>query len=274
MLKGQWCRLENPGRVCYANSVVQSILSSSIVKKSIHNTKTPASAQLENIILDWKNNNIGSVVKLLSYVHKKFIHGEHDAHEFFTSLIDIAKIEEPFTGFYKCGLKCSTCKHNSWHKEPFTSVLLEVHSGERMDIASAIIKHCNPEPITDWKCGKCGNSSGSKRIVLDEFPGCLAIALKRYEAVDGKLKKVRTPVKFPRWMCIRKSGKKYAYRLKAVISHYGGLTGGHYVSNVLRYTDDDKIAWFGIDDDIVQQVNEETVLDQKTSAVMLFYSSV
>jgi ubiquitin C-terminal hydrolase len=245
-----------------------------MAKKSIHQAKTPAANDLENIIVDWKSGNISNVLKLLSHIGGIFVHGEHDAHEFFTALLDIAKIEDPFTGFYKCGLKCFACKQHSWHKEPFTSVILEVHPGTKMDIASAIIKHCDSEPLSDWKCEKCKATAGTKRIILDGFPHCLAIALKRYEAVDGKLKKVRTSVKFPRWMAIRKSGKKYSYHLKAVISHYGGLNGGHYISFVLRYTDGEEIAWFGIDDDVSQRVSESFVLDQKTSAVMLFYSSV
>jgi len=58
------------------------------------------------------------------------------------------------------------------------------------------------------------------------------------------------------------------YELYGVVSHSGGMKGGHYVSYVSRYIEGVK-RWFYISDSHVSEIKEEKL--QQVEAYLLFY---
>lgn len=121
------------------------------------------------------------------------------------------------------------------------------------------------------KCNKLRNGIKYSRVMA--LPEMLCVHLKRFRHDLSYSSKIASPVHFPLTgldmkQYIHKECKSEIsiYDLTAVICHHGTVGGGHYTSYAKH---EPTGKWFEFDDQLVTQVNAESV--QNCEAYVLFY---
>ncbi|RKO89555.1 hypothetical protein BDK51DRAFT_18406, partial [Blyttiomyces helicus] len=105
----------------------------------------------------------------------------------------------------------------------------------------------------------------SKRYLIHTHPQTLVLHLKRFHQTGpyGRTKKIESHVAFERVIDVAAS--ETLYTLRGIVSHSGGLFGGHYVA----YVDVGGDRWMYCSDSRVKEVAWEEV--RKVQAYLLFY---
>jgi len=119
------------------------------------------------------------------------------------------------------------------------------HNQGGMRLGICLDEFCKEQQLKDagWRCPKCKEErEGKQSMGLWRMPDVLMLHLKRFNCSAQWREKIKTRVNFPltglnmkKW-CDKDSPHHYGsdanfvYDLIGVINHYGGMTGGHYVS--------------------------------------------
>lgn len=191
--------IKNIGSSCYANAVVQALISC----RSI----------------DFNFLNIEQLIKEFGFI------GQQDAMEFMLAFIDKYKIDSLFESKWNIGLYCRKC---STIVTKFTDSMIVIGVEKKIcvfnnvkNIANYLIM--NLTSLTDYKCPKCGCSKFCKVSKISHLPKILAIYFLKY---NGKW----NPHQYDSVMNLY--GHKY--ELRSVVHHSGNNGGGHYTCSAVR----------------------------------------
>lgn len=241
---------------------------------------------------------------------------QEDSHEFLRLLIDAMQKScheenetypfKLFRGTVESNVSCSTCRARSSTIDPIEDIGLEVTSNTSRlaDVRSALSTFTHEEPLTGYKCDKCGNiGRATKQSRLASIPPILTLHLKRFRygaeakptfveqnysrrgnrevsqllGASGSAK-IEGHAKFLEifdlkpYLTDELAGKVKSMfcRLFAVIVHAGKNShSGHYVAYVRNLS---KNEWWKMDDSRVTRANNQEVLNAE--AYMLFYRVV
>ncbi|KAJ1962129.1 hypothetical protein GGI12_002833 [Dipsacomyces acuminosporus] len=235
-----------------------------------------------------------AIVARLKLVAKQMRIGrQEDAHEFLRLLVDsfqrsllhgmdpkidrriqeTSLVHQIFGGYLQSQVTCSKCDHDSNTFDPLLDISLDIQSGS--NIAKALRSFTRPEHLVKgnrYKCEKCSKLvDATKQMTVYRLPRILTLQLKRFSIFGGG--KINRYVEFPLHLSMKgytssnsSSPGIFSYSLYAVLVHAGGTSrSGHYYCFVKSPAG----VWYELNDSMVHQVSERTVLKQ--SAYLLFY---
>ncbi|KAI3776666.1 hypothetical protein L1987_46454 [Smallanthus sonchifolius] len=302
--------LINCGNSCYANAVLQCLthtpplyayLLQGLHSKACDKRDWCFTCEFEGLVLKAKNGNSSlSPVRILSQIENigsSLGHGrEEDAHEFLRYAINTLQsvclkeagtnatnalqeettlIGLTFGGYLRSKIQCMKCGGKSERHEQMMDLTVEIE-GNIGTLEEALDKFTHTEMLdgeNKYKCGRCKSyEKAKKKLTLLEAPNVLTIALKRFQS--GKFGKLNKSIHFPEILDMAPymsgtSDRSPVYRLYGVVEHVdmmNAVFSGHYVCYVKNIEN----RWFKIDDNIVKEVDVQSVMTKR--AYMLLYA--
>lgn len=310
--------LLNLGNTCYLNVIIQSMVHNPLVRNYYmsdkHNSeacerKTCMSCEMDRLFTKIYSPDPGPFgpTTILHCLWLNSIElansGQHDAHEFFISMLNQIHATTPgstttnctclvhstFAGQMQSDVECGHCGNVTSISEMMLDISLDLKpmaaqasgtAGGEMTLLSCLKRFTQPEK-TSYKCEKCGKSSNdaTKQLSVRKLPPVLCFQLKRFEHGATSSNKIDKEVRFGATLNMapfssvvaRKGANKnpgpdsmYEYDLLAVVNHEGQMDGGHY-TNFARCHD----RWYRFDDEKVTRSTLQECL--RPSAYMLVY---
>jgi ribosomal protein L37AE/L43A len=125
-----------------------------------------------------------------------------------------------------------------------------------------------------WHCTKCDKSVAAKsQTALWKLPKIMVIQFKRFFLDGLMIIKNDTFVKYPVILDMKEfysgPGDGGRYRLVAVTTHQGSLTGGHYEAKCFV---EGPNKWYNFSDAAVKEIQEQCAISP--NAYMLFYQHI
>lgn len=249
--------LKNDNNICYANSVLQCLLSlpkfTSFIESNDINEITK---RLKKIInkQKWNYNdvyNARGLVDLINHSNQVFeIDIEQDASEFLCVLLD--KIG---TNMFYPKVQTKFIRNECSH---FTEKC-EYEFGNVYSILNSVSESINiSESIDEIYCDVCHEQrSGYKERKIVEHPDYFVVTLERNILANKNKKAIDIDTDLT-------IGEK-CYELKAFIQHKGELNKGHYKA----YCERDR--WYCFNDDDVKEINIGKYLSKNNKVYMIFY---
>lgn len=194
-----------------------------------------------------------------------------------------------FQGILRSKCRCLVCGKTSTTFNPFMYLSLPIPEYDRKGRkgGAVYLQECLDDFVKEevlsgddlWRCSRCKKPQRStKTLTLTKLPPVLLVHLKRFYYQGPFRNRIDTYVEFPLNRLDLTSyvpkqflnpGETFVYNLKGVSSHYGGLSGGHYMAQVRDGPPNSSQTWLNFDDTKVSPINEK---DVKTSAAyILFY---
>jgi ubiquitin C-terminal hydrolase len=225
----------NPGALCYFNSLVQSLLS----LNSLNNTILESKGDSE--LYEMYRNNLKNGIKedftskLLKLLQKNikmekemdFGNMQEDANECLVKLLDAlhsAAVYILFNSLYCNDIYCANCnKYLSTAKEVLPYIVIDRDLKDTEHFTNYLLKHQNAA-IMDYKSGCCQNKARSVYNLLIG-PKVLCILFPKYF--------VKTNYFFPIEFNIH-GIHEIKYNLIAQVEQFGSQNGGHYTTRCLR----------------------------------------
>ena len=196
-----------------------------------------------------------------------------------------SRISELFGGMLRSEVCCSVCSDKSIVYIPFLDIALPILKTTK---ESSYHIYCSSDPAVQLDTclemftaaetldgeerpysNKCNAlTKSTKQLTVAKLPRLLIIQLKRFSSNQIR-RKLYTPVRFDEiWRLSDVSKKAHIYSLYGVVSHSGGMYGGHYIA-YCKYGND----WRCFDDSFTSyRVSWEFVKYQE--AYILFYEQV
>ncbi|OWA50676.1 putative Ubiquitin carboxyl-terminal hydrolase 8 [Hypsibius exemplaris] len=170
---------------------------------------------------------------------------------------------------------CDNCKYPShtFLCDQMISLSLDSRKNSRMDLSTLLAKQMRTSDggeIT-WTCEKCkSHCTAHQEHWFNTLPRILVVQLKRFRSLTEKDDR---PVHYPHELslkpfCVTES-RGSEYRLYAVLHHFGGLSSGHYIADVLHCDSTSGLDWLRCDDERVTEISKDDVIS--SSAYVLFY---
>ena len=205
-----------------------------------------------------------------------------------------SRVSELFCGMLRSTIYCTVCKKKSVVYDPYMDLALPIpkstptlvkrpsyissyslsydSSAQAPVKLSQCFKQFTDEETLDdeerpycsdcKKCTKC-----TKQLTVAKLPDILVIQLKRFSGYSVR-SKLSTPVTFEQtWTLENESRVKHDYSLYGVVSHSGGIYGGHYKA-FCKY----KEQWRCFNDSYMSELGWDHVKTQE--AYILFYELV
>ncbi len=256
----------NIGNSCYANSAIQLLFSSKIIRSL--SKRIP---ELHNEMIQYEQMlkyNPKTIKKIVSQRNKIFEnYNQQDSFEFilyYLTLLDEKDLMNTFGIQTTINIKCKllSCLHESQHNEyelflqlPVTREFTDLSSLYRLYKSNEILKDDNA-----YKCDKCNKKTiARKKIITSKWPDNLIIILKRF---DNNMKKNNTPIDIPlEW--------RHSYTLKGGIIHSGSFNGGHYI-----YFGKEDNKWFEANDEHIREININDYMENIKYSYILLYERV
>ncbi len=234
------CGFNNTGALCYANSLMQALLSCRYAIKELIETgnaedMTPIRLyfikNLQRLIDGQSVPEFTSQVlhELSQYsIAKHLGSGQQSASEFFILLIDKLKLDYIFEHRYHVTTTCRSCGHILKNKDSgvqFNMFLDEPGINYATDLAREIMLY--KIDLSYYKCDKCGLRDTSSQVrEIRMLPDILVILFNKY--------KDKKDYGFPSTLTFEGNVRPLHYNVVACIEHYGSLNGGHYICNAYR----------------------------------------
>ena len=240
-----------------------------------------------------------SILRQLKLIAKNMRFGrQEDSHEFLRQLIDSCVtgelpihltsnpkgpivpplvrsttcIGQLFSGYLQSQVTCGSCGNISRTFDAYMDISLEIQ--DCPSLVDCLRRFIRPDSLAGpnaYKCGKCDRRvSAKKQMLVHRCPPLLTIQLKRFNMMAQKInKKVRFESSLDMAPYMSAKGQDpFRYSLYAVIVHEGSsMSSGHYVC----YAKAGNGVWYLFNDSHVQQVSEQTVMNQ--SAYIVMYES-
>jgi len=302
------CGLQNEGATCYLNSYLQALFHLPRFRREVYaidtngdgldNPSVPLALQCIFYELQTrKGSSVSTRVLTRSFEraenwkwssHERFM--QHDAHEFSRKFLDelepkMVGLKEMLCGKEKTVFSWGEDQTKSMDQE-FYDMLLNVKGCDSLEFA--LEQFCQPESLQGDNQYDTGTEEGRKDALkstfFDVLPPVLSINLKRFEPDEkkfGTYKKVNDSQTFPETLvlpksCLTSNVATATYKLYAVLSHSGTVSGGHYFA--FMRPDLDSQTWYKFDDQSVSLVSQEEAMDNNfggnggtANAYMLIY---
>ncbi|MDR1473649.1 MAG: hypothetical protein LBI41_03725 [Lactobacillales bacterium] len=314
--------LNNIGNTCYINAALQDLLNNkefvdyilNVPESEINRTNPLGSGgkvfyAFKELCQVWvlRDGTSYSPNKLKQVLDDRYPlfagYGQHDAHEFLITFLDVlhedlnqsykAKgllsdealsdlsgmnlhyacnksfIVDHFHGISHTILECPLCHGITHVYEALAFLALPVNSSTLYGLIDQHSKRGQLAPGDELHCDICEADSVSSRTVnVLQFPTYFTVQLKRFrQNTDGSFTKDDSPVAYPEEFdasrYVKDAGK---YKLNGVICHYGTLNGGHYTSYVKNNG-----QWFLCNDSSITPVSKEEALSKVQNAYVLTY---
>lgn len=170
-----------------------------------------------------------------------------------------------FGGLLQSHTRCDReeCGRVSRKTECLTHVMVAVPRGPRVTLDAALTAAQNWERLQQSPCPLCRRSLRSKKLVIDRWPSCLVIQVKRWRPGTLGVRWTKDQRHLSFEPTLLRGGMEYT--LRAVVVHIGGPTQGHYICYVCPGTD-----WYRCDDTCVTPCTWADVL--KAQAYIFFYN--
>lgn len=181
--------------------------------------------------------------------------------------------QNPFSGILKSSLRC---KKN--HQSDTYSNFLHLSMPITSSLAQCFRDFIRIETV-EYECEDCHDQVAKKQLSIAHPPKILAVHFQRLIAGMYGTAKTNGVVKYDLEFDIapfctsaqcESNPRPILYDLLAIIAHFGGSGGGHYVT-YKRSLDQLGSSWLMISDDQICSVSESEALNNK-SAFMLIYS--
>lgn len=108
-------------------------------------------------------------------------------------------VSDVMMGQYLSKLECTVCKCASYNFEPFYVLELALPSGKDFTSLTELLANSSKEDVVDgfmWDCPKCQTPrQASKCTFIYKLPPVLVVCYKRFEVVQGKVRKNTCMVK-------------------------------------------------------------------------------
>jgi len=239
--------LDNLGLTCWFNSMLQALFSCDSFITRIKN--------IESVNNIRKQDNSVCLQKLYNSYRKKAITynhinmtGQQDSHEGLMYFYDMYNLDMS-QHRYRVTTKCNNCNNKIISFDSNNTIVLPKQCD---NIKNYIIKHENK--INDYKCELCKSNNVTQTRNLVYASPILCILLPKYS--------VKTLIEYPNKFIIEGKKIPFNYKLKAVIMHYGDISGGHYTTEAIR---DNK--WYRFSDTSYNISDGKP----KSEAYLLFY---
>ncbi|KAK3589909.1 hypothetical protein CHS0354_034922 [Potamilus streckersoni] len=220
------------------------------------------------------------------------IHEQHDAIEFFNSLVEsvdesLKKLNQPalllrvMGGSFANQKICKDCPHRYQREEFFTTLNVDIRNHQNLlESMEQYVMGDFLEGANAYHCEKCNKKVDTiKRQVIKKLPEVLVIQLKRFE-FDWEREsrtKCNDYFEFPREFNMEpytvqglaklegeiidadsdEMGQCTKYKLIGVVVHNGEATGRHYYSFILHRGADRVPKWYKFDDVDVSECKME-----------------
>ncbi|ORX71366.1 cysteine proteinase, partial [Linderina pennispora] len=301
--------LNNLGNTCFLNSVLQCLTYTAPLAEYLMAHEHSGScrmgdscilcrfeAQVTHALAKRSGSAVSPkpIVGRLKLVAKHMRIGrQEDAHEFLRLLVDSFQrsllhgidpkidrrvqettlVHQIFGGYLQSQVTCSKCDYDSNTFDPLLDISLDIQSGS--SLTKALRAFTRPEHLVKanrYKCEKCSKLvDATKQMSVYKLPRILTLQLKRFSIFGGG--KINRFVEFPLHLSMKNYVSRnspehgpYDYSLYAVLVHAGGTSrSGHYYCFVKSPAG----VWYEMNDSMVRQVSENTVLKQ--TAYLLFY---
>lgn len=186
-------------------------------------------------------------------------------------------ITELVAGQYESATTCKGCGNTSFTYDPFQTVSLQIPE-KAATLYDCLDEFCHTENLdgdNSYKCDNCKNVGGAtKHIGFWLMPDILIVHLKRF---DHQGNKIETVIDFPfENLDATKYKQLYdvpnvpnveKYNLFGVVTHVGGLNGGHYTS----FTKHPRtMEWYFFNDTNVAKCKQPAI----ENAYILFYQKI
>jgi len=122
----------------------------------------------------------------------------------------------------------------------------------------------------------------TKQFRFRRAPRILTLHVKRFQSFGSISRKISSPMRFSPELdftpfledAVRENGEKAIYQLFAVVTHQGGMGGGHYTCHVkhANHADLSKRSWYYFSDTSWRRATETQVF--RSEAYLLFYERV
>lgn len=168
-------------------------------------------------------------------------------------------------------IACEKCKKED--TIPYTWLSLPVSiQKENPSVQEAIdcfLKKHRFENDNRCYCENCGSKEDAiSRNYFESLPKVLVILLKRYEIYSGRFQKIYTSVSVENSLKVPLEKQASAeYELFALCHHSGGLTGGHYKSEIKSFED----KWYLFDDQNVTELPPRQTKSSKTAYLLMYH---
>lgn len=309
--------LYNLGNTCYLNVIIQTMVHNPLVRNYYmsdkHNnqlctTKDCMSCEMDRLFTKIYSSDPGpfgptSILYCLWLNSTELAnYAQHDAHEFFISMLNQIHATTPgstatnctclvhstFAGLLQSDVRCGQCENVTSRSDMMLDISLDLKpiaqasgaGGTEMTLLSCLKRFTQPEKTT-YKCDKCGKSSNdaTKQLSIRKLPPVLCFQLKRFEHGATSSNKIDNNVRFgatlnmaPFSSVVARKGlskdpgpdSMYEYDLLAVVNHEGQMDTGHY-TNFARCHD----RWYRFDDEKVTRSTLQECLG--SAAYMLVY---
>ncbi|XP_029442750.1 ubiquitin carboxyl-terminal hydrolase 47-like isoform X2 [Rhinatrema bivittatum] len=183
-------------------------------------------------------------------------------------------------------IKCETCGQKTEQSNCIISLPLSIHpsyssSTDALSVKDALeyflkVKELNED--NKCYCDTCGcKQDAASLFYFNSLPEILVIILKRYEFHTTGFRKLNIEVSVPCELKIPEGSRtddkviQQRYNLFAICHHLGGMRGGHYLSEIKSFEDN---QWYNFNDASVYKIKEEpNSSDTRTSetAYLLMY---
>mmetsp|Transcript_47282 Transcript_47282/g.34569 ORF Transcript_47282/g.34569 Transcript_47282/m.34569 type:complete len:184 (+) Transcript_47282:823-1374(+) len=183
-------------------------------------------------------------------------------------------------------MECLSCRRKSTTFDTFLDLSLSLRLGrEDFALEDVTLDDCLKDFVkaekmeqSGYRCEGCKRESTMRKsLSLYKLPQVLVLHLKRFASHSVRREKLKTRVKIEDVIDVRDCAPllppntlamtRTRYKLFGIVHHYGSLSGGHYISEILSLEDN---KWYECDDTSVQQLRTP-VSRHSSSAYVLFY---
>jgi len=240
---------KNTGSICYFNSLIQCILSSSHFLKFIvnHENKYNLFREFLKFVNEEDKWDVLFTTRLL--ILCKMINPNQSSSEYFVYLLDLLKLEPLFESTYKDIYECKECHKKIYKKDISYCPLVNNDFSEFFEFS---------EEIENFNCEECKE----KRTIIhtkkiESLSDIVVISFNKY--FEKKM------IAYPSEFKIYNENGEQSYQLIGTVEHIGTLSGGHYICRIKR---NDTIY---IADDINVQTVESLDMKPVMETYMVFY---
>ena len=236
--------IHNVGNSCFMSSTLQFL-------KSFFRHLTPSSDRTNRIaneltrcLSDLSTNNPRPLYPIsFATESRRFFNfpanSFEDAHEYITGLLQFFD-QGPFQFTVRHTIVCLSCNYYSSRSEPYFELQLPLSD---RSLIGCITAFHQPDLVPDWSCPRCGVLGQNRQSsIISSYPSILLVILKRFNHADGRITKVRLPV---RWDDVLLLGDSQ-FRIIASITHHNSVQSGHYTASVLSHG-----CWYDCNDSVV-----------------------